>query len=81
MKVSVIYKTRFLRKAFFIDNTLKRVYHLLAESIYPTWWSYILSKPMIIFFVEAIYFTSSHVSVRNGKALNPKVLRRVIFPT
>ena len=27
------------------------------------------------------YFTSSHVSVRNGKAAIPNVLRKVMFPT
>lgn len=30
---------------------------------------------------SVLYFTSSHVSVLNGKALNPKVFRKVILPT
>ena len=61
-------------------SNMQELYAQRAGAIYPIRRNYMPNKQGNNPLCEDSYFTSSHVSVRNGKALSPKVLRKVIFP-
>jgi len=58
-------------------SCVQELYIQRAGAIYPIYWAY----SSCILNNSPFSFTSSHVSVRNGKAAIPNVLRKVMFPT